>query len=70
MKQTLCCLNSRLIFYSTIFSPKDLVEKYANKGRLNEMGFLHALSIKRPCITSPALGGSGVTVFYGELIPR
>lgn len=56
MEQTLCRLNSRLILYSTIFSPKDLVEKYANKGGLKEMGFLHAFSIKRPCIASPHTG--------------
>lgn len=63
MKQKLCHLNSSLIVYSTIFSPKDLVEKYANKSGLNEVGS----ALASLC---PTLGGSGATVFYGELIPR
>lgn len=70
MKQTLRRLNPRLIVYSTIFSPKELFEKYINKGWLKEMGFLHALSINALASLRPTLGGLGATVFYGELIPR
>lgn len=42
--------NLCLIVYSTIFFPMNLVKKYIINGRLNEMRFLHALSIKRACV--------------------
>lgn len=41
----------------------DSVEKYVNKGRLIEIGFLRALSLKQLCVSLSHAGGSDMTVF-------
>lgn len=51
IKQILHCWNPCLIIYIKILLPVALVEKYVSNGRLNEMGFLQALSvIKQHCV--------------------